>query len=93
MGQEPGSDEDIQSFCRTKYDVTFPLTGKIDVNGDGRHPLYDFLAGEQASFPGDIQWNFEKFLIAKDGTVAKRFSPKVEPDDTDLLTCLEEVLN
>src|SRR5690606_4464561 len=81
MGQEPGTDEEIQNFCATKYDVTFPLSGKVDVNGANRNPLYTFLAGEQAKFPGDIQWNFEKFLIGKNGDVVKRFSPKVEPDD------------
>jgi glutathione peroxidase len=92
MGQEPGSDEEIQSFCRTKYDVTFPLSSKVDVNGETRDPLYNFLAGEQATFPGDIQWNFEKFLIGKDGEVIKRFSPKVEPDDAELVNSLETAL-
>lgn len=93
MGQEPGSDEEIQSFCSTKYDVTFSLSGKIDVNGEHRDPLYHFLAGEHAKFPGDIQWNFEKFLIGKNGEVSNRFSPKIEPDDSDLLNHLTDALN
>ena len=93
MGQEPGSDEEIQSFCSTKYNVSFPMTGKIDVNGETRDPLYTFLAGDNATFSGDIQWNFEKFLIAKDGSVLKRFSPKTEPDDADLIASLEAALS
>lgn len=92
MEQEPGSDEEIQAFVSSKYNISFPMSGKVDVNGESRDPLYDFLAGENAAFPGDIQWNFEKFLIGKDGQVIKRFSPKVEPDDADLLASLEAAL-
>jgi len=92
MGQEPGTEEEIQNFCSTKYDVTFPMTGKVEVNGAGRDPLYKFLAGENAKFPGDIQWNFEKFLIGKNGEVVKRFSPKVVPDDADLIASIEAAL-
>lgn len=92
MGQEPGTEAEIQSFCSTRYDVTFPMSGKIEVNGAERDPLYKFLAGEQASFPGDIQWNFEKFLIGKNGEVLKRFSPKVVPDDPDLIASVEAAL-
>ncbi len=93
MGQEPGTDEEIQSFCSTKYDVTFPMSGKIEVNGEGRDPLYQFLAGENAAFPGDIQWNFEKFLIGKDGTVLKRFSPRTEPDADDVVSAIKSALS
>ena len=92
MGQEPGSSEEIQSFCSTKYNVTFPMSSKVDVNGDTRDPLYQFLAGDKAAFPGDIQWNFEKFLIGKDGTVINRFSPKTEPDDSTLMSDLIKAL-
>ena len=92
MGQEPDTEEEIQSFCSTKYDVTFPLAGKIEVNGAGRDPLYKFLAGEKATFPGDIQWNFEKFLIGKNGDVLKRFSPKAAPDDADIIASIEAAL-
>jgi len=93
MGQEPGTDAEIQSFCSNKYDVTFPLSGKVDVNGDKRDPLYTFLAGNGATFAGDIQWNFEKFVIGKNGDVVKRFSPKVEPDAAELVSCLKAALN
>lgn len=92
MGQEPGTDEEIQTFCSTKYDITFPLTGKIEVNGEGRDALYTFLAGDKAKFPGDIQWNFEKFLISKEGEVLQRFSPKVEPDASEVITAIEAAL-
>jgi glutathione peroxidase len=93
MGQEPGTDAEIQNFCSTKYDVTFPLSGKIDVNGDKRDPLYTFLAGSGATFASDIQWNFEKFLIGRNGNVIKRFPPKVEPDATELVSCLKDALH
>lgn len=92
MGQEPGSDEEIQSFCSTRYDVTFPMSGKIEVNGEGRDSLYQFLAGTDAAFPGDIQWNFEKFIIGKDGNVLKRFSPKVEPDAEEVIASIKSAL-
>ncbi len=92
MGQEPGSDQEIQQFCSTKYRVTFPMSSKIDVNGDNRDPLYEYLAGESAEFPGDIQWNFEKFLVDQNGKVQKRFSPKVEPNDPDLISAIEALL-
>ncbi|WP_086816514.1 glutathione peroxidase, partial [Streptomyces cacaoi] len=72
MGQEPGSPEEIATFCSATYGVTFPMTEKIEVNGEGRHPLYDELVGtaDAEGHTGDIRWNFEKFLIAPDGTVA-----------------------
>src|SRR2546430_1779921 len=67
--QEPGSETEIRTFCSTKYDVTFPLSRKLEVNGAKRHPLYAWLTAAENKFPGDIEWNFEKFLIGKDGRV------------------------
>lgn len=75
-GQEPGSEADIQSFCSLNYGVSFPMSAKVEVNGSARHPLYRLLAGEGAEFPGDITWNFEKFLLGPDGRVLARFSPR-----------------
>jgi glutathione peroxidase len=82
MGQEPGSAEEIQTFCSTTYGVSFPLTEKVEVNGEGRHPIYAELTqvADAEGTSGDIRWNFEKFLVAPDGTV-KRFSPMVKPED------------
>jgi len=93
-GQEPGSDEEIQTFCSTTYGVDFPLFGKVEVNGDDRHPLYQELTqvpDQQDGHTGDIRWNFEKFLIAPDGTVA-RFSPMVTPEDPALVSAIESAL-
>jgi glutathione peroxidase len=93
-GQEPGSSEEIADFCSATYGVTFPLTEKAEVNGDNRHPLY----GRLTSFPdaeghsGDIRWNFEKFLIARDGQVVARFSPRTEPEAPELIAALEKAL-
>ncbi|HEX2285757.1 MAG TPA: glutathione peroxidase [Mycobacterium sp.] len=94
MGQEPGSAEEIQTFCSTTYGVTFPLLAKTDVNGPNRHPLYAELtktpdAGGEA---GDVQWNFEKFLLAPGGTVAKRFRPRTVPDAPEVIAAIEEVV-
>nr|WP_262986062.1 glutathione peroxidase [Streptomyces sp. CBMA123] len=93
-GQEPGSAEDIQSFCSTTYGVTFPLFEKIDVNGDDRHPLYQQLTevADAEGEAGDISWNFEKFLISPDGTVAARIRPRVEPESAELTAAIEAVL-
>src|SRR6185436_6020121 len=79
-GQEPGSNEEIKQFCSSKYNVTFPMFDKLDVNGANRHPLYVALAGKDSPFPGDIKWNFGKFLIGRDGKIIKRFDPKTAPD-------------
>jgi glutathione peroxidase len=87
-GQEPGTADEIQEFCSVNYGVTFPLTAKADVNGPHRHPLYQQLIGDGP----DIQWNFEKFLVAPDGTVAARFGPQVTPDDEALVTAVEKLL-
>jgi glutathione peroxidase len=92
-GQEPGSAEEIETFCSTTYGVTFPMMEKIDVNGEGRHPIYQELtkAADAEGHSGDIRWNFEKFLIAPDGTVT-RFSPMVAPDDPTLVAAIESAL-
>jgi glutathione peroxidase len=82
-GQEPGTVEEIALFCAVNYGVTFPLTEKIEVNGDGRHPLYQTLTAttDAAGEAGDIQWNFEKFLVGRDGQIIGRFRPGVKPEE------------
>ena len=94
MGQEPGTSEEIAEFCSATYGVTFPMTSKVEVNGDDRHPLYDVLTAttDAKGEAGDITWNFEKFLVAPDGTVAGRFRPQVEPSDADLAKAIDAVL-
>ncbi|MDO3400102.1 glutathione peroxidase [Mycolicibacterium neoaurum] len=94
MGQEPGTAEEIQSFCSSTYGVTFPLLAKTDVNGADRHPLYAELtrSADAEGTAGDVQWNFEKFLIGPDGTVVNRFRPRTEPDDPEVLSAIEAVL-
>ncbi|MFJ2016898.1 glutathione peroxidase [Streptomyces nodosus] len=94
MGQEPGSAEEIAEFCSATYGVTFPMTEKIEVNGAGRHPLYDRLVGfaDAEGHSGDIRWNFEKFLIGKDGQVVARFSPQTEPESAEVLEAVEKAL-
>lgn len=91
-GQEPGTNEEIRQFCSRKFNVTFPLFDKIDVNGANRSPLYDMLAGEGSPFSGKIKWNFTKFLIGRDGTILHRFEPKVAPDSPELIAAIEESL-
>ncbi|OIJ69925.1 glutathione peroxidase [Streptomyces mangrovisoli] len=94
MGQEPGSAEEIAEFCSATYGVTFPLTEKVDVNGEGRHPLYGRLTGfaDAEGHDGDIRWNFEKFLVGRDGSVVARFSPRTEPDAAEVVTAVEAAL-
>lgn len=94
LGQEPGSAEEIQTFCSTTYGVTFPLYEKVDVNGDGRHPLYAELTqvADAEGTDGDIRWNFEKFLVGPDGTVRARFAPQVEPEDPQVTEAIEAAL-
>ena len=87
--QEPGNAHDIASFCETKYGVTFPITEKIEVNGENKHPIYEWLTDV---FPGDIEWNFEKFLIDRDGQVIKRYPPQTTPEDPELLQDINESL-
>lgn len=93
-GQEPGSSEEIQTFCSTTYGVTFPLLAKTEVNGEYRHPLYVLLAQapDADGQAGDVQWNFEKFLLAPDGSVAGRFRPKTAPQSPELVGAVEELL-
>lgn len=91
-GQEPGTNEEIKQFCSSKYHVTFPLFDKIEVNGPNRHPLYTALAGNQSPFPGDIKWNFGKFLVGKHGEILKRFEPKTTPDSPEVIEAIEAAL-
>ncbi len=93
-GQEPGSAEEIQTFCSTTYGVTFPLFEKIDVNGEDRSPLYSALApvADAEGYSGDIRWNFEKFLVSPDGSVT-RFAPGVTPEDPALVSAIEASLS
>lgn len=93
--QEPGSAQEITTFCSTTYGVTFPLTEKIEVNGAGRHPLYATLTkvADAEGHSGDIRWNFEKFLVGKDGRVLARFSPMVTPDDAALREAIRNALH
>jgi Glutathione peroxidase len=113
LGQEPGSEEEIKTFCSTTYGVTFPMFSKIEVNGEARHPLYeklttiapDAIAPQDSGFyermaskgrapqhKGDILWNFEKFLIGRDGNVVARFSPDMTPDDPALVDAVKQAL-
>jgi glutathione peroxidase len=94
MGQEPGTPDEIATFCSTTYGVTFPLLAKTDVNGADRHPLYAELtkAADADGQAGDIQWNFEKFVIAPGGEVVNRFRPRTEPDAPEVVAAIETVL-
>lgn len=87
-GQEPGLPEEIAAFCSTTYGVSFPLSAKLEVNGPGRHALYSWLTDPKNGHPGDISWNFEKFLIGRDGAVVARFSPRTPPEDPALRAAL-----
>jgi glutathione peroxidase len=93
-GQEPGSSEEIKTFCSMTYGVTFPVSEKIEVNGPGRHPLFHELTThpDADGKAGDIAWNFEKFLISPDGDIVARFRPLTQPDDPGLLAAVEAVL-
>jgi glutathione peroxidase len=93
-GQEPGTAGEIAEFCSATYGVTFPMFEKIEVNGPGRHAIYDSLteAPDASGEAGDIQWNFEKFLVRPDGTVAARFRPRTEPGSPEVLAAIEASL-
>ncbi|MGY1732806.1 glutathione peroxidase [Geodermatophilus sp. SYSU D01045] len=93
-GQEPGSAEEIASFCSATYGVTFPMTGKVDVNGEDAHPVYQRLteAPDAAGEAGPVQWNFEKFLVDGDGAVVARFRPTTEPGAPEVRTAIEGLL-
>jgi len=92
--QEPGTEKEIQTFCETRFGVTFPMFAKIDVNGDSRHPLYAFLTAQptQPDGPGDIGWNFAKFLIDRSGKVSARFAPTVAPASEEIVGAIEAAL-
>jgi glutathione peroxidase len=92
LHQEPGTDAEIKQFCTDKYNVTFPMFDKLDVNGDNRHPLYKFLAGDGSPFPGNIKWNFTKFLIGRDGKILARFGSTVKPDADEVTKAIEAAL-
>lgn len=89
-GQEPGTTEEIQNFCTTKFGVSFPLMDKIHVKGPDQHPLYKALTGPEGAFPGEVKWNFGKFLIGKDGRPVIRFEPKQTPDSPEVVTAIEK---
>ena len=93
-GQEPGSAADIEQFCSTTYGVTFPMMEKVDVNGGGRHPIYQALTplADAAGHTGDIRWNFEKFVVSADGSQITRFDPKTTPDDPKVIAAIENAL-
>jgi len=92
--QEPGSAEEIQTFCSTTYGVSFPMTEKLAVNGPERHPLYGTLTAtpDEEGDAGDVQWNFEKFLVSADGRLVARFRPTVEPESQELTAAIEAEL-
>lgn len=90
--QEPGTAEEIKSFCDLNYKVTFPLMSKVHVKGPEAHPLYQSLTGKEAAFPGDIKWNFNKFLIGRDGKVIARYESKVTPESADLVKAVEAAI-
>lgn len=92
--QEPGSEAEIKEFCASRFGIEFPLFSKLDVNGDARHPLYAWLTAQRTEpdGPGDIQWNFAKFVIDRDGAVAGRFAPPTSPSDPALREAIEKAL-
>ena len=92
--QEPGTDEEISTFCTTKYGVTFDMFSKVVVKGDGQCPLYAYLTSAETDprFPGDITWNFEKFLIGRDGKIEARFKPKTQPESSEVIGAIEAEL-
>lgn len=95
LSQEPGTNEEIKAFCTSTYNVDFPMFSKIVVKGDGIDPLYKFLTSESSNpgFAGEIRWNFDKFLVGRDGKVIKRFSPRTKPDDTEVIQAIEAELD
>jgi glutathione peroxidase len=93
-GQEPGSPDEIQTFCATNYGITFPIMEKVEVNGDARHDIYKALTpiADASGHSGDIRWNFEKFVVSADGTKITRFSPRTKPDDPTVIAAVEAAL-
>ncbi len=94
MGQEPGTNEEIKSFCSLKYNVTFPMFAKISVKGEDIHPLYKYLTDKQSDpqFGGDVKWNFNKFLVGRDGKIIGRFEPAVKPESSEVTQAIEKAL-
>ena len=94
MSQEPGTNAEIKSFCRNKYDVTFPMYSKVSVKGDDQAPLYKFLTDKSTDpeYGGDIKWNFTKFLVSRDGHVIARFEPATTPDSPEVTSAIENAL-
>ncbi|MGO4689456.1 glutathione peroxidase [Glaciibacter sp. 2TAF33] len=93
MGQEPGTEEDIQEFCQVNFGVSFPLTAKVDVRGKHQHPLYaELTTFKQGVLPGLVKWNFEKFLVNAEGTIVNRFASAVEPESPELVAAVESAL-
>lgn len=93
-GQEPGTDQEVKTFCETSFGVTFPLFSKIDVNGERRAPLYRWLTGlpTRPDGPGDVSWNFAKFVVGRKGEVVARFSPQTKPDAPEVLAAIRTAL-
>jgi glutathione peroxidase len=91
-GQEPGTLDEIKEFCSTKYKVTFPMFDKVVVKGADKHPLYQILSGPESPFPGDVKWNFGKFLVGRDGKILKRFEPGVKPDAPEVTDAIKAAL-
>jgi glutathione peroxidase len=90
--QEPATEADIMKFCQSTYEVTFPMSAKLEVNGPRRHPLYRFLTAPENGFAGDLEWNFEKFLISRDGRVLKRYASATKPEDKGLMQDIADAL-
>ena len=91
-GQEPGTATEIKAFCTGKYDVTFPLYEKLHVKGPEQHPLYKALSGKESPFPGDVKWNFGKFLVSPEGKIIQRFEPSVTPDSAEIVKAVESAI-
>ena len=93
LNQEPGTSAEIQQFCTSKYQVTFPIFEKIEVNGGKRHPLYEWLAGKDSPQSGLIKWNFTKFLVSREGKILDRFEPMTKPDSEKVVQAIETALS
>jgi len=91
-GQEPGTDEEIAEFCSATYGVKFPMFSKIAVTGDEKHPLYEYLTTLPEPVGGEVTWNFQKYLVDREGNVVKMFSPRMTPDDPEVVTSIESLL-
>ncbi len=91
-GQEPGTEKEIKQFCQKLYQVTFPMFEKVKAVGTEKHALYELLTGKGAAFPGEVSWNFGKFLIGKDGKVVKRFDPDMEPESAEVTGSIEKAV-